>query len=487
MKISDIIFDVCMCMRAGVYTCVRIISNLISKLYFQVLFVVCASLIGVTTSFLFDTNCVAPQPCTCSLNDINCYSKSLSQVPVFTEHNEERNAFYLRLYDNQLTYIPAYAFQNLSSINASSIIIYLYNNYINTIELHAFSGIANAVTYLDLRNNNLTHLPQALEELSSLNYLFLHGNPLLSLDSTIIASIGSTLNTLSISAGNFSRFPTQMNGLTKLSSLTINNIQLPLLHSTVFHSFENSLTSLEMSNSNFESIPAAVCRLRSLNSFTSNYSPNLSKYNASIFDECTHRMITVTSLTLMNNQLTVFPKLGTVFPNLRILDLRYNLLHLIESSSLMGLSALTTLYISNNQFNGIPSAINRARNLHTLYINSNQIDTVEDFDLLLLHNLTHIALNGNPLVYISPLVFSHAPLLSRVDLDYTKLGYIPPAILGLKRMQELNLRGKHIECSCNAMSYLKAWNVSTISTISATCSSGEAVKTFLTTELPKCT
>ena len=467
-------------------TCVRVISNLISKLYFQVLFVVCASLIGVTTSFLFDTNCVAPKPCTCNSYYIYCNSKSLSQVPVFTEHNEERHYFELYLYNNQLTHIPAYAFQNLSSINASSIAIFLYNNYINNIELHAFSGIENAVTYLDLQNNNLTHLPQALEELSSLKYLYLLDNPLLSLDSTIIASIGSTLNQLRISTGNFSKFPTQINGLTKLTALEINNIQFPLLQSTVFHSFEKSLTTLEMSYANFKSIPAAVCRLKSLISFTLNYSPNLSKYNASIFDECTHRMTTVTSLTLRYNQLTVFPKLATVFPNLYTLDLLDNLLTFIDSTSLMGLSTLNYLNIGYNRFSSIPSAINRARNLHTLYIKSNQIDTVEDFDLLLLHNLTDIDLYGNPLVYLSPLVFTHTLLLSYVNLDYTKLGYIPRAILGPKHMHTLYLSGKPIDCSCNAMSYLKTWNVSSIS-IYASCSSGQPVKTFLTTELQKCT
>ena len=466
--------------------CVCAISNLISKLYFQVLFVVCVSLLRMTTAFLFDTNCSAPLPCTCTGNSIDCSNKSLSQVPVFTEHSEESHYLYLYLRYNQLTSIPAYAFQNLSSINASSIAIYLYNNYINNIELHAFSGIENAVTYLDLSNNNLTHLPQALEELSSLNTLYLLSNPLLSLDSTIIASIGSSLNQLSISAGNFSRFPTQMNGLTKLSSLTIDNIQFPLLPSTVFHSFENSLTYLVMSNANFESVPATVCRLKSLNGITLNNSPNLSKYNASIFDKCTHRMTTVTSLTLQYNQLTVFPKLATVFPNLHILDLSNNLLNFIDSTSFISLSSLNNLYIASNHFTSIPSVINRARNLHTLYINNNQIDTVEDFDFQLLHKLTNIWIYNNPLVYLSPFAFTHSPLLTTVDLDSTMLGHIPRAILGLKHIHTLYLSGKPIKCSCNAMSYLKTWNVSTIS-ISATCSSGEAVKTFLTTELPKCT
>ena len=83
--------------------------------------------------------------------------------------------------------------------------------------------------------------------------------------------------------------------------------------STVFHSFENSLTSLEMSHANFERIPAAVCRLKYLKSFRSDSSPNLGRYNGSIFDVCTHTMTTVTSLTLRFDQLTTIPKLVHIF------------------------------------------------------------------------------------------------------------------------------------------------------------------------------
>ena len=450
------------------------------------MFVLFASLIGTTTSFVFNTKCVAPSPCTCSSNDIYCNNKQLSQVPVFSRHNEQYSTITLQLQSNHLTSIPSNAFKNLSAVNASSIYIYLQDNNIVNIDLHAFSGIEHAVTYLNLANNNITHLPQALEELSSLRELYFLGNPLANIDVTVLANISSKLNTLTLSFAKFSSFPPELNVLTKLSSLTIDNIQFLFVHSIVLQAFETSLTSLQMSHASFESIPAAVCRLKSLTTFISNYSPNLGKYNASIFDKCTHRMTTVTHLTLQNDQLTVFPKLASVFPNLQSLDLRNNLLYFIESTSLSGLSSLSILNLSKNKFTSVPSAIDRAKNLQNLYIDNNQIHTVEDFDFQCLHILSFIGLYHNPLVYLSPYAFSHNPLLQQVDLDVTKLGHIPRALLGLKHLSYIRLSGQPISCSCHAMSYLKTWNVSSMS-IFAICSSGKPVKTFLISDLPKCT
>ena len=264
-----------------------------------------------------------------------------------------------------MTTIPAYAFRNLSTVNASYIYIFLANNHIFNIELHAFSGVENPLTYLHLDNNNLTHLPLALEELSSLNTLYLLGNPLVNLDVTVFANISNKLNAFSISVDRFARFPNTLRYVTALSALTVHKVNLPNLHSTVFHSFENTLTYLDMSFANFESIPAAVCRPRSLQTFISNFSPNLGKYNSSIFDECTHRLTTVTSLKLQYDQLTTIPKLINIFPKLETLYLTGNALHYIESSSLAGLTSLTTLDIGSNRFTRIPFAVNKAVNLRT--------------------------------------------------------------------------------------------------------------------------
>ena len=168
------------------------------------------SLSGTTRGFLFDVKCVAPPPCTCHTNYIHCDNKHLSQVPVFTRHNEHDSSILLYLNNNELTTIPAYAFKNLSAVNATSIDLYLYDNRISSIQNHAFNGVENAVTYLNLKNNNLTHLPIALTELSSLQRLNLLGNPLGKLDVQVLSNISSSLNSFSIFLFRFTSFPNEL-------------------------------------------------------------------------------------------------------------------------------------------------------------------------------------------------------------------------------------------------------------------------------------
>ena len=451
---------------------------------FQIL-VSFASLTGTTRGFLFDTKCPAPLPCTCRSDVIDCKSKQLSQVPVFSRHNEQYSPISLYLSNNQLTVIPAYAFTNLSTINATVITLYLRHNHISNIENHAFSGVENAVKVISLEYNNLTHLPLALTELSSLVYLNLLDNPLFKLDAPILANISRSLNSFSFSVDRFSRFPNELQLLTTLSTLTINGIKFPMVHSTVFHSFENSLTSLEMSHANFESIPAAVCKLKYLTSFKSDYSPNLSRYNSSIFDECNHMMTNVTSLKLRNDKLTTIPQLALIFPKLENLDIQLNEFHFIESRAIAGLTSLTYFNLGFNHFTHIPFAVNKAFNVQSLWVDGNQIETVEELDLFRLHNLTTLLLYRNPIVYLSPFAFTHNPLLNHIDMRFTNLMHIPKALLGLNNLRSVSLNAKPIECSCHDMSYLKSWNVTSIN-VDVTCSSGKSVKTYLTTDLPKC-
>ena len=254
----------------------------------------------------------------------------------------------LELDNNQLTTIPAYVFKNLSAVNPTSIYLYLDNNHISNIEMHAFGGVENLITELSMENNNITHLPRALTELSSLHLLDILRNPLVKLDASVLANFGSSLEYLFIPVDRLSTLSNELHFLTVLSQLTMHGISSPKLDSTVFQGFENSLTSLDMSYAYFERIPTAVCTLKSLKSFTSNHSPNLGTYNSSIFGECNHTMTSVTSLSLQYDQLATIPKLGRIFPRLDILRLQNNVLHFIENSSLIGMTSLTELNLGNN-------------------------------------------------------------------------------------------------------------------------------------------
>ena len=453
-------------------------------IYFQIL-VSFASLIVTTTGFLFDTKCIAPPPCTCSSNYIRCNFKQLSKVPVFTRLNEHISSIYLDLSWNYFTTIPSYAFTNLSTVNTTSIGLYLDHNRISNIETRAFSGVENALTVLGLQNNNLTHIPHALAKLSKLGNLNLLGNPLVIFDASVLANISFSLNIFRISVDRFKSFPNELNLLTALSALTINGISFSMLNSMVFQNLENSLTALEMSYTYFDRIPSVVCRLKSLKTFRSDYSPNLSTQTSSIFDECNHTMTNVTFLSLLDNQLTTIPKLANIFPSLQTLKLYGNNLQFIESNSLAGLTSLTYINLAYNHFNRIPFAVNMAFNLLELNVDNNQIDTVEDVDLSSLHNLTTLSLLGNPIVTVSPFAFTSNPLLNNIDMSYNKIGHVPRALLGLNHLRNVDLNSKPIDCSCQAMNYLKSWNVTSIN-IYGDCRSGESVKRYLTSDLPKC-
>ena len=456
----------------------------LQNIYFQILFTV-VFFTGTTSRFLFDSTCVAPLPCTCFGNFIECDNKHFTKVPVFTRHHEQYSSIIVDLGYNQLTTIPAFAFKNLSALNATDLSIHVDDNHISMIETRAFSGVENVVTYLDLENNNLTHLPLALGELSSLQNLYLLGNPLVKLGASVLGNFSSTLNIFTLAINRFESFPDEIRFLSALSSLTINSINFTKINSMVFHGFENTLTYLQMSHAKVNCIPAAVCRLTSLRTLTSDFSPSLGIYSRSIFDACSHAMGNVTYLSLKYDQLTTLPKLASIFPRLHLLNLRGNALHFIESSSFFGLNSLTYINLGDNNFTRIPFAVNQAFSLRTLSVDYNQIDTIEDLDLSSLRNLTKLLVNDNPIVYISPFAFTHTPFLDYIDMKFTNLSHIPKALLALNNLSTVVLIGKPIDCSCRSMNYLKPWNVTSVN-ISAKCSSGTSVKTYLTTDLPKC-
>ena len=443
---------------------------------------------GISAGFLFDTKCVASSPCTCSREFIYCNKKNLTQFPLLTEHPDGLNhhEFYLRLDNNNLTTIPALAFENLSSIDASRVYLHFEKNHINNIDINAFEFIENNVTYLNLEHNFLTHLPAALGKLTSLNYLLLLDNPLVSLDAIIFASMSTNLRTLSLSLRHFASLPHELHVLSALQSLTLHNITFPDWNSTVFQIFETSLKILHISYSNFTSIPSAVCGLHALTSLNVNHSPNLNTNNVPIFDKCAKKLAFLTYLSLQYNDLTVLPRFGSLFPTLETLRLDHNLLSFVQDDlTFANLWWLNSLYLRHNQLSRIPFAVNRAQNLRQLFLSSNQIKTVEGYDVFRLRNLTWLTLDNNPVDFISDNVFNFNPFINNMDLSKTMLKQVPRALMRLPRLQIVYESGLPIECSCQAMSYLKRWNVKPIQ-INAKCSSGGTVKTFLTHNLTTC-
>lgn len=439
-------------------------------------------------AFLLVDNCPAPSPCTCSSSStINCNSKGLTVVPEFAVSDNHVATLTVNLIGNRLQSIPAYAFKNLSSINATSMDLNLYSNQIAQMNNDAFAGLGNSTVRLYLYNNNLTSIPVALTQIKRLIYLDIKNNPIRSADSFVLGAVGSSLETLLIDLSQFTQWPRGFRYLNQLKDLRITHIPFSHLESDIFHGFENYLTSLTFDYSSLlQKIPFAVCNLQKLQSLTMNHFSLLQENRTSIFEHCKGRHLTVTRVTLQNDNLHSFPNVFEIFPSLTSLDMQYNSLEVIEWEKILNHNALIQINLRSNKFKRIPPAFHKLKLLTRIVLWDNEIISVEDFDLNVLKHLTYLDLDGNPVRYISPNAFRGNPSLQTLYLQNTKLITIPTAVLSLSMLTALHVNNSPVECSCD-MSYLNHWNTTSSHSIFGDCKSFKmSVQDYVSTSLKLC-
>ena len=260
------------------------------------------------------------------------------------------------------------------------------------------------------------------------------------------------------------------------------------------------MTWLEINHSQLETVPAAFCNLPKLIWFEFNFNKKLRVNGTSLFDNCHLNVPSdLRILSLKDNNLSSLPNLTVLFPDLSKLVLDDNKLDQLNPSALSG--NLTNLALSNNMFQTIPRAINklldqlnpsalpgnltnlalkdnlfkaipRAINklaaLRELYLTGNNITAINDLDLKGLVNLENLDLDRTLVSYVSPNAFTHNSKLVSVNLYHTKLDRIPESVLTLPNLRYLTLPSYQINCTCNEMSYLRGWNVSSVY-IQGTC------------------
>ena len=444
-----------------------------------------------TTGFLFDTNCVVQPPCHCISSSISCRNENLQQIPTFSQHSEYTHLLIVALDNNKLTSIPANAFFNLSLINTTDIQFSFTHNQIFQIDIDAFRGIENSVSQLNMYDNKLATLPLALKKLSALDLLYLQNNPLISLDVSVMSSIGKSITSFSISVDHFPTFPTELSYLHKLSMLTMTDIPFTNLDEDVFIGLNDSVRELMLFHTNLTNIPSAICSLTNLETFRIEYSTNLYKTQAKHSDTCFHGSNSIYSISMINNDLTVFPDQVKNISRLIRLDLSHNALETINLDDVQANLSLIELNLSYNRFRAVPVAVNKLANLRELALSHNRISALEDFDFNLLKKLGRIGLSYNKLMSISRASFQHNPLLRVIDLSNTDIDTVPEAVLGLQHLRQLFLYGNAMNCSCSSMMGLSSWNLLHAISFStykdkARCNTGQMLHSYLVYELQKC-
>lgn len=340
---------------------------------------------------------------------------------------------------NFIQFIPFEAFKNIGIIH-----LVLAFNFIEKIHEFGFVGLENTLEYLDLERNRLQTVPDAINILKKLRYLYLTSNQI----NNLTQILSSTLRVLSLSGNNFNAIPTFgllnctelsylnmgynkiseiresefigwgsqlqtlllrnnkitslnygiFNGLDSIKEISLSFNDIHYVHPNVFENISKTLKILELSFGIYrDDFP-----LEALSYLTELMWLGLDNNNFKIISE--NSLATLNQLTYVNfafNRITVMPKnifISDVHRNLMEIDFSYNLLKTISTST----------------FEDLPE-------LQVIHLSSNKLEVLEKNSFYNLPFLLFIDLTFNKLKNISDSAFSYLPNVLRIDLMYNEL------------------------------------------------------------------
>ena len=281
-------------------------------------------------------------------------------------------------------------------------------------ELPDAIGVLTALETLDLSGNELTELPGAIGELCGLRSLVLvrwdeeqvewRGNQL----SQLPPEIGqlSQLTELDLRYNLLSQLPPEIGQLSQLSWLNLSSNQLSQLPPEIGQL--SQLSWLNLSSNQLSQLPPEIGQLSQLSWLDLSY----------------------------NVLIRLPPEIGQL-SQLSWLDLRYNAL--IQLPSEIGqLSQLSRLVLYKNPLSQLPPEIGQLSQLNELYLNGNQLTRLPS-EIGQLCQLIYLDLSFNPLNQL-PSEIGQLANLEILDLEKLPLTDLPPEIRQLKKLEKLDLR-----------------------------------------------
>jgi len=240
-----------------------------------------------------------------------------------------------------------FIFKNLSSVpeaikNLTSLkkIILRYNQLTH---LPNWIGILKDLEHLNLNVNNINHLPDSFGFLSSLKELYLWKNELSNLPESFCNL--SELTILNLRLNNIKSLPDNFGKINKLKELNLHDNKLQ----TVPVSISNlkSLEILNLSWNEITALPDSIGYLTSLKYF------DLERNELRKLPDSISNLTSLTSLNLKDNKLITIPETLKFLKNLRYLNLSQNKLEILPIS-ITSLTNLGELYIGGNNFTKTP-------------------------------------------------------------------------------------------------------------------------------------
>jgi len=308
--------------------------------------------------------------------------------------------------------------------------VYLLDIFGNTYKYtNEVSKWNSEIQALDLPRQNLSKLPELIENLTNLIYLDLHGNQL----NVLPSEIGNLTNLryLNLNGNDLRVLPSEIGNLTNLVSLNWNWNW-------------NGLSVLPSEIGNLRNLKILNLRALQSNSFRT-YIPlevqEKIKLKLSVLPPEIGNLVNLTELDLSWNGLNVLPPEIGKLTNLTSLMLKANRLSALPPE-IGNLTSLVDLNLSFNGLNVLPSEISKLTNLTNLCLFRNNLSVLPP-EIGKLRNLINLDLNGNQINVLPPEI-GNLTDLTRLILQRNQLSVLPPEIGKLTNLVILDLSSNQL-------------------------------------------
>ena len=285
------------------------------------------------------------------------------------------------------------------------------------------------ITSLILSNNELTKLPDCINEFDHLQELYVDDNN--------IETFPSNINLPKLQV-----LDAHSNILTDISGIFEHSHKLQSLYLSYNSKFKNlqgienlnELQRLNLTGMQLGKIPTGINQLKNLKhlSLSGNKIESLSSVDLS-------QLSALQRLNLSNNKLEYIPEniFNIDHKNLEHLDLTGNNIRELPDK-INAFKCLTSLNLSGNFFEELPAQIGELAKLEALDLSANEFTYIPD-SLTNCKKLDDLDLSSNPITNISNFNFTALSKLKRLDLSSIKLNEIPESLLSLSNLLILDV------------------------------------------------
>jgi Leucine-rich repeat (LRR) protein/GTPase SAR1 family protein len=302
---------------------------------------------------------------------------------------------------------------------------------------------------LDLRENQLTELPETIGRLTQLQSLDLSDNKL----TTLPESIGdlTRLQTLDLRKNQLTELPETIGRLTQLHTLDLSYNQLTTLPESIGHLTQ--LQELVPSNNQLTALPKSIGQLTQLQELV------LSNNQLTALPKSIGQLTQLTELNLADNKLTALPDSLGFLTNLKKLSLGLtyggNPLGRL-STCIRRLNKLEQLAVISCELTVLPSWINELTQLQDVTFYDNQLSELPEA-VQYLRLLNRLDIEKNVFTYLPPWI-SELKNLKTLQLSENSFSELPPSLAQLKHLKVLlarNCKITHLPPSLAQLEHLE--------------------------------